>query len=688
MNGKTDREAKIVHSFITLDEILLTSFFKADVYHGGSHGEATFEKGSDVDMMTVESKILVVESADFKCLKDTSGHVFLMVRNKCSPVYVYLRPLKLDGNDPYLHILLDIGDRGCTLASSENFVNYVVEIMQSKLNGMNIYNYFRNGPCASCVYMPMFNRRICDTDLAHAIKCTSWPNDSKEWFNRSRQNGWPTKEMLNKIRHLDCHVVGTGNRLSPFRNLEWRLSFILAERELVRSFNEMQFKCYSLLKTILRSKIAISFPDSISSYHIKTTLFWTIEESPKTVWTSKNLVNCVRICLERMSESVRLKTLFHYILRKQNLFEHILIDPTISRRLYQELQKYAKNPIHLILRYAEMGGLDKIMEQFGKEFMMKMCSLSGLIDLNIEEIVKKRQILQTLEQSFHFFHRMLIFSMGNFEVINRQLKNNKDLDEEFKIRVQMFLLLKTGLDEQRLAAESSESAKKAMHQDKALDAFQRGCNADAVTGHLYLANNHIMTGNYETAKSILIGIFSQDVGVVYFGLCSEYRYFNTKPVMRCTLLNYLTSNLGHRSQLGCGDILFRMDDIKSVPYAVQFECALSESYNISTCISIHPLVYVHFLSVIAYHHLGMNKDSQDAIRNLEHSVNMTQGGFYRHRAFNLLAHAHLFVGRRNDAVKHLIQSATLFPNPKNAALYIIAILLLQTLTGEEINSRT
>ena len=219
-----------------------------------------------------------------------------------------------------------------------------------------------------------------------------------------------------------------------------------------------------------------------------------------------------------------------------------------------------------------------------------------------------------------------------------------------------------------------------------MDAFQRGCKADAVTGQLYLANYHIMKGNYQAAKTTLIGMLSQDVGVVYFGQCSEYNYFSIKPVMRVAIQKAVPSNSGNQSKSGCGDVLFRVEDIKSVPYALQLECALSDHH---TSFPTHPLVCAYFLFVVAYHYLGLTKDREEATNDLEQGVKITQGGVDRHRAFNLLAHAHLLAGNKDKALKSLIQSATLFPNPKNAALYNIAMLMIQNLNdGEVIYSRT
>ena len=679
LNGKTERGAKIVHSFVTLEEVLLTTAFKEAVYYGGSTGEATLQKGSDMDVMIVAPDILVTENANYRCSEDKFGHVFLMVRDKSSPVYVKLKPLKLDEEDPDINIILDKSAGGDTLASSEKYVNYVVE-RHVKLHGNE---HFQNGPCASFVSKSNIGHWTWEIDFAYAFKCTSWPNDTEEWFARPRQNGWPSGEILEKIRKLDCHVVATGNPLSPSRNVEWRISFMLAERELVRSFNEMQLKCFSLLKTILHSKISPSFPDHLSSYHMKTTLFWVIEEMPQKDWTPENLVNCVNICLDRISKSVRSKNLPHYILRKENLFEHKLMDSTMRMNLHEELCKYVQNPILAIFRYAIMGELGDILEQHGKEVLLKICSQS-MDDLNVEESVKEEQRQSTVFFSFNIFQSILHLPLD--EVLSLELSKNKDLDEELKMRVQLFQQLKTGLEEQRLAIETTNGELQTRHQDQAVDAFQCGCQVDALTGQLYLANYQIMMGNYQAAKTTLIGMLSQDVGVVYFGECSEYKYISIKPVMRVAIQKAVPSNLENQSKSGCSDVLFRLVDIKSVPYALQLECALSDH---NTSFSIHPLVCAYFLFVVVYHYLGLAKEREKATNDLEQKVKITQGGVGGHRAFNLLAHAHLLGGNKDKALKSLIQSATLYPNPKNAALYIIAMLMIQNLNdGEVIYSRT
>ncbi len=82
--------------------------------------------------------------------------------------------------------------------------------------------------------------------------------------------------------------------------MEWRTSFSLQERELMRNLNTVQYKCYVLMKYVKKDMITSGLGDSISSYHCKTCLFYSIESTPAEFWTQDNLVDCLLYCLNTL----------------------------------------------------------------------------------------------------------------------------------------------------------------------------------------------------------------------------------------------------------------------------------------------------------------------------------------------------------------------------------------------------
>ena len=78
----------------------------------------------------------------------------------------------------------------------------------------------------------------------------SVPVNTKSFFNRHRPYGWPSLDLLNKIKASGCHVVPVGHPNSPHKTSEWRMSFSVAERELILSASDVKFGCMYLLKSI------------------------------------------------------------------------------------------------------------------------------------------------------------------------------------------------------------------------------------------------------------------------------------------------------------------------------------------------------------------------------------------------------------------------------------------------------
>ena len=79
-------------------------------------------------------------------------------------------------------------------------------------------------------------------DNVPSILCKSWPTSAAEWKDRPRNYGWPSEHDKEDIEQFGCHFVPIGHSLSERKSLEWRLSFSIAERTLVWSFNHTQLQ--------------------------------------------------------------------------------------------------------------------------------------------------------------------------------------------------------------------------------------------------------------------------------------------------------------------------------------------------------------------------------------------------------------------------------------------------------------
>ena len=79
-------------------------------------------------------------------------------------------------------------------------------------------------------------------------------------------NEWPSETIRREIVAAGCYIVAVIHRTSSFPEVEWRFSFS-------KAYLLLKFVYNGLLKLFLAASSGL-----ISSYHLKTALFWTLEE--------------------------------------------------------------------------------------------------------------------------------------------------------------------------------------------------------------------------------------------------------------------------------------------------------------------------------------------------------------------------------------------------------------------------
>ena len=162
-------------------------------------------------------------------------------------------------------------------------------------------------------------------DNVPSILCKFWPTSAAEWKDRPRHYGWPSQRDKEYIEQFGCHLVPVGHPLSARKSLEWRLSFSIAERTLVWSFNHTQLQCYAVMKLILKeyvkTKCAEKYKSVLCSYFIKTFLFWQFEKTDLSFWQITNLSGCIMSLLREFYVCIQTGVLRHYFVPRFNLLE-------------------------------------------------------------------------------------------------------------------------------------------------------------------------------------------------------------------------------------------------------------------------------------------------------------------------------------------------------------------------------
>lgn len=183
------------------------------------------------------------------------------------------------------------------------------------------------------------------------VKCDAipWPPCAHEWIDRSRPSDYPTVDFIQRTRTI--HVVPTGYKGSSQPHNEFRFSFSRLELELVHMWPNHVTKCYLLLK-LMRKTIASNSPqlsETLCSYHLKTVLFWLLEDMGQFVLRDCSLEECFMLSIERLILYVSRGNIPHYIIRTNNLFD-LIADTPANHQLVCALRVVMSEGLRFLLR--------------------------------------------------------------------------------------------------------------------------------------------------------------------------------------------------------------------------------------------------------------------------------------------------------------------------------------------------
>ncbi|KAL3847432.1 hypothetical protein ACJMK2_018341 [Sinanodonta woodiana] len=288
------------------------------IYVLGSRGESSTGPGleSDTDILFHSDPYQGVTGLN-ECQPDMIN--LLMVKDTSThPGYVKLQLIRVSPN--YAPVLI----YGVEPVDSLNR-----SIMLNKLS----QNFgLLSGPAIHC---PGFNK-MYSTDNVYAIKCSRWPQEGYEWFQRRRLHGWPSPKQIQNAWKYGCFATPVGHPYSSEVHQEWRLSFSITERYLVRSFEDTVMKVYILLKMIRKTYIEPVVGDAFSSYHCKVCMLWMREQTPRELWSKANILYCLTRCIRQLYEWATTGFCPDYFIVTNNIYDRKIVG-TVRFDLIQTL---------------------------------------------------------------------------------------------------------------------------------------------------------------------------------------------------------------------------------------------------------------------------------------------------------------------------------------------------------------
>ena len=170
------------------------------------------------------------------------------------------------------------------------------------------------------------NHRFTDSDETCTFMFgvpSSWPMELSEFRERIRKYGWPRKDMISNIMENGVILLPIGHQKSPKGNLQWQISFVSAEKMLVRSFSHVQFLTFVLMKLVVLDyfKHYPTTHECSLSLITKIVMFWVLEETNESLWTAKKFLDNFYSCFGKFRSFIDSGFLPNYFIPKQNMFE-------------------------------------------------------------------------------------------------------------------------------------------------------------------------------------------------------------------------------------------------------------------------------------------------------------------------------------------------------------------------------
>ena len=359
-----------------------------NVYFTGSKAEGLDLPGSDEDYMfdiNNDHNIKVIQSLDENT--NISPHcIFVMCTDNIHCGFTllqYVPNVHQTMMKVCIHKALQ-NINGSQYLSSDLFVDDH-SVFSDFSNDREGDTFQRQGP--SLEFWDKFDKSDSGSDFVLSIHCAFWPNEAAEWTNRARNFGWPKPFDISSITKFGFHLVPIGHPHSNMKPIEWRISFSLAERALVWSFNHVQMQCYALMKILLKEFIKVKCnPQNqvLCSYFIKTFLFWKYETTELIFWNEDNLRECMKFLLFEFSKCIREGVLRHYFIPRFNLLS-VKLTHAAQIELLQLLDIIIESDISIL---KECRTLQNVWTE-----LLKVCQNSNNVICNL----KKRTMLITDE---------------------------------------------------------------------------------------------------------------------------------------------------------------------------------------------------------------------------------------------------------------------------------------------------
>ena len=670
----TKKVVAIRQDFCQLDDCMKSNFplEGSKVYFTGSKAEGLDLPGSDMDFMldiNGTDGINVVQSLHESPAPSPYGVFYLCTKNT-PPGFALLRCIK-----PGILALINISIQSVNGQHylSSSLIGDNTTKMSTSLNTPYCIKTARQGPSIEH-WTILDNPSGPGTDMVNSIHCAFWPNDASEWIERPRPSGWPTPHDVSSIVKFGCHLVAIGHPHSETRSLEWRISFSVAERTLVWSFNHVQIQCYALMKIILKEFIkekCSPHNQVLCSYFIKTFLFWKYEVKDLNFWQENNLRECIKYLLIEFRQCLNEEMIRHFFFPRFNLLSvkltadakiellqlfDIIIQSDISilrecvtlKTVWSKFVSVDRNQVNVIREKRRRNFLqnDKIMMQW-------FCTLSDSKKFYVPDVF--------VPDDFKFMLSVIrnqIFSYSLHQLINQIV--SLPCKTCLKSLLLKALLFKSEiLDKHCRTINTSSLGNRDVYSLLQFTTHDKSLAYDISTSKLWCAMLLLTKKDYASTLRIVNQVLSSIPPYALALACckSDHNTQNLTEAEHLYVDKFMhseCSTIERAREAWLCELIVHKSQTKAMPLAIQIELYFSDDVANLLCLS--PFTCLYYLMFLCYHELHQYDNRDRALRQLVDIANNERWGHLHRHSYNIAGHCLLVAGEKDRARDMFLRS--------------------------------
>ncbi|XP_078320645.1 uncharacterized protein LOC111113367 [Crassostrea virginica] len=482
-------------------------------------------------------------------------------------------------------------------------------------------------------------------DLAYCFACDFWPRSASSWINRC--HSWPDREVVNEIVRNGCHFVPIGHPLGLHEHEEWRISFSLAEHKLVHSMNHCQFLTYGLLKIFLKEVIDEQSEETnklLCSYHMKTVIFWVIQQNAVPLWCPQNLLAGFWVCFKLLLKWVYEGACPNFFIPENNLF-------------LSKVHGSAQKKLFLQIR----GLYDKGLVCLLQSPSIKSFITNVLYNPRLSICTNEDRMISECHHDKELFHEIYWNTPDSPQNLNRHIKYLHTIELMIGEPLTQYQVLML----QRSTADILQSTAFTLHNMY---------NNTGLNKQIYIADRMSLHMLKLAAK---FGCISDMMYIAMF-YCKIFRFREALYITEMIKVKLAQPSLMYKTHvdperyteaLGGQSWSTKMrqavaHDIKLNPHTCYINELRPEQQSVSNLLQIPLFVLLHFVEFLCYRHIDTTL-AQTALEELQVLVHHDQGLYvddlYRDISWEILGICQQMTGNHQTALYSYQQSITQYP---------------------------